>query len=555
MKTKHLFSTVKQLFSMVGSFAILFLLTGCIFDSLKTPEDTTGNGDTIVVEVTVRMPEDTPQTRISLDRDGLDVDLTWEAGDQIDLLIVYGTEQKKETVPVTIDGNDNKKATFSLPLPQGTYDSFDLYGVYGGGGLSTVAGEEHLVVLPTIEKLTPATLAGLHANKAFVLTFTCTNINKGSPVSAHFEHLGSLFNISLANTGTTDITGIEKAELIASGGIAAHVNEGNATYNIKTKDITGTNPSPAVLSFNLGASTNLAAGNTLDFWGWYIPGSGHWPAVDLKLYHSGGTTETDFIKVARSSSTETGKAYHLAATFHEGVLHFATNKFTDPRDGGVVYNTVTIGGQVWMAENLKYLPSVVGPETESYTDPYYYVYGYNGTDVGVAKTEGNYQTYGVLYNWTAAMAGAASSNLNPSGVQGICPDGWHLPSVAEWNQLQSYLVANGYNYDGSTTGNKTGKALASESGWNTSKVEGAIGNTDYPAYRNKSGFSALPGGERRGSGNYFSSIGNYGFWWSSTETIDPLFVSSVILNFNSVTGIGMSGRIKEGGLSVRCVKN
>ena len=112
--------------------------------------------------------------------------------------------------------------------------------------------------------------------------------------------------------------------------------------------------------------------------------------------------------------------------------------FIDSRDGNE-YNWVQIGDQIWMAENLKYLPSVVGSGTGSETTPYYYVYGYNGTNVADAKATDNYATYGVLYNWTAAMDGEASSTTNPSGIQGVCPAGWHLPSDAEWTELTDYL--------------------------------------------------------------------------------------------------------------------
>jgi uncharacterized protein (TIGR02145 family) len=89
-----------------------------------------------------------------------------------------------------------------------------------------------------------------------------------------------------------------------------------------------------------------------------------------------------------------------------------------------------------MKKNLAYLPSVVGSGTGSETTPYYYVYGYNGTDVSVAKayndpTYGNiYSTYGVLYNWPAAMNGQTGE-----GVQGICPTGWRLPTDAEFTTL------------------------------------------------------------------------------------------------------------------------
>src|SRR5690554_6744787 len=100
--------------------------------------------------------------------------------------------------------------------------------------------------------------------------------------------------------------------------------------------------------------------------------------------------------------------------------------FTDPRDGNV-YKIITIGDQVWMAENLAYLPSVnmVADGSEDAAGSYYYVYGYDGTNVADAKATGNYATYDVLYNWTAAM--------------NACPDGWHLPSDAEWTELTDYL--------------------------------------------------------------------------------------------------------------------
>jgi uncharacterized protein (TIGR02145 family) len=199
--------------------------------------------------------------------------------------------------------------------------------------------------------------------------------------------------------------------------------------------------------------------------------------------------------------------------------------FTDSRDGHV-YPYKTIGNQTWMTENLAWLPSVNPSSVYSYTKPYNYVYGYNGTTVSEAKATANYTTYGVLYNWPAAMNGAASSTSVPSGVQGICPPGWHLPSDAEWTVLTDYLTNNGYGYGGS--GSDIGKSMASTSGWTSYSEAGTIGNNQ--ASNNSSGFTALPGGYRYGGGG-FSNLGGDAFFWSSSE-VDASIAWGRGLGFN-----------------------
>jgi uncharacterized protein (TIGR02145 family) len=210
------------------------------------------------------------------------------------------------------------------------------------------------------------------------------------------------------------------------------------------------------------------------------------------------------------------------------------NTFTDSRDGNV-YQTVTIGNQVWMAENLKYLPEVVGPGTGSNSTPHYYVHGYDGSVVADAMTTANYDTYGVLYNWPAAMASSESSSTNPSGEQGICPAGWHLPSDAEWTELTDYLG-----------GDAAGKLK--ESG-NAHWTE----NTDTQA-TNETGFTALPGGNRDPNGNFYW-INDYGFWWSSTidnDETNNAFSRMIAYNSNDVN---IRSRVKDLAYSVRCVKD
>ena len=213
------------------------------------------------------------------------------------------------------------------------------------------------------------------------------------------------------------------------------------------------------------------------------------------------------------------------------IFYQPSNSFIDSRDGNI-YNTVTIGTQVWMVENLRYLPSVVGPGTDSNTTPYYYVSGYNGTNVTAAKATSNYTTYGVLYNWPAAMAGSASSSANPSGVQGICPSGWHLPSDAEWTQLTSYLG---------------GEDLAGSKLKEMGITHWTSPNADAT---NESGFSALGGGARNWDGT-FLNIGSQEFWWSATEGAHAWF------RFVSYSygGVGKGDGGKNMGFYVRCVRD
>jgi uncharacterized protein (TIGR02145 family) len=149
--------------------------------------------------------------------------------------------------------------------------------------------------------------------------------------------------------------------------------------------------------------------------------------------------------------------------------------FTDSRDNQV-YRIVTIGTQTWMAENLNWA-------------------GDDG-NLGAcyANNASNCNLYGRLYDWETVMGGSASSSSSPSGVRGICPVGWHVPSDAEWTTLTNFVGSN------------AGNDLKSRSGWH---------DNGYVHYTYDFGFSALPGGERW-SGDFYNA-GYFGNWWSATE--------------------------------------
>lgn len=210
----------------------------------------------------------------------------------------------------------------------------------------------------------------------------------------------------------------------------------------------------------------------------------------------------------------------------------ATSIMTDSRDGNS-YHVVKIGNQIWMAENLRYLPSVTGPGKGSEKKPYYYVYGYDGTNVSDAKATANYNTYGVLYNWPAAMNEAASITDNPGSVQGVCPSGWHLPSDAEWLQMTNYV-------DTSFAGGKLKEKGTTH--WNRPNT-GAT---------NKTGFTARAGGYRKEDGS-FVSMGEDSDFWSATE-YNTSYAWFRNIHFNE-SDVGRNNFNKEIGFSIRCVKD
>ena len=216
-----------------------------------------------------------------------------------------------------------------------------------------------------------------------------------------------------------------------------------------------------------------------------------------------------------------------------GCVGCKSGTFTDNRDGKV-YKWVQILDQIWMAENLAYLPSVNTPTDGSVTEPRYYVYGFIGTNISAAKESDNYLKYGVLYNWKAATAGSNGSSSNPSGVRGICPDGWHLPSDDEWKQFEMALGMDKEDADASGQRLIQGQLMA--------KTEGGT---------NSSKFSALYGGYRHESATHLRELGKGCYFWSTTDQ------PSGTVWYRKFGGLGSYRALspKSHGYSIRCVKD
>lgn len=244
-------------------------------------------------------------------------------------------------------------------------------------------------------------------------------------------------------------------------------------------------------------------------------------------------------------------ATNIHGTGYGEVLSFKTwaeGEFADI--DGNVYPSVVIGEQTWMKENLRVTHYADGRPIHEETRNWgalpagfkAYCWQYNDP-VSYADP------YGALYNWAAAMDGAESNDSNPGEVQGVCPDGWHLPSDLEWKEMEIFIGMDPAEVD-------TTSVSLRERG------EGFGGRLKEPGYAhwrnpnssatNFTGFSAVAGGHRVIDGS-FRSLGRSASFWTSTK-FNTSSVWARGLNFNN-SYIRRGYDNMGNGASVRCVKN
>jgi uncharacterized protein (TIGR02145 family) len=235
---------------------------------------------------------------------------------------------------------------------------------------------------------------------------------------------------------------------------------------------------------------------------------------------------------ARIGSLEIGQEYHfrsyavnVAGMSYGGILSFrfefpvVSGTLTDVRDNKV-YKTVVIGKQTWMAENLAYMPILFGTDMQS--SPFYAVPMF-GTHDGVladAKASPNYVTYGVLYNYPAAVS--------------ACPQGWHLPAKEEFEVLLSYVGSLGY------------KKMKSTTHW-----------TPYGNGDNSIGWNAYPAGTSIGyPGNYTDFGAGTSYWTATTRETEWFPVAwKMNLSFMDRPPYIDEGNSSAVAFSVRCIKD
>jgi uncharacterized protein (TIGR02145 family) len=209
--------------------------------------------------------------------------------------------------------------------------------------------------------------------------------------------------------------------------------------------------------------------------------------------------------------------------------------FTDSRDGKV-YNTVQIGLQCWMKENLNIGNLVISTVVQ--------------TNNGVVEKycfnnlETNCDVYGGIYQWDEIMSYTTTSNSNPSGRQGICPTGWHVPSDAEWCQTEVFLDATVTCASTAFRGIDAGGKLKE-----TGTTHWASPNTGAT---NTSGFTAIPGGYTNNAG-YFIGIANNSAFWSSTQESSTFSWVRNLAYFEARSE--RTSTPKMAGMAIRCLKD
>ena len=261
--------------------------------------------------------------------------------------------------------------------------------------------------------------------------------------------------------------------------------------------------------------------------------------------------------IALSLNKQPGRCFEdILAVTMVGYLHYRlaiTNQDTSgleikiiSQDAGTVtdvdsnvYHAIRIGDQIWTVENLRVTKYNDSTDINHISDTTEWVNDTSGAYCYLDNdSAANAEKYGALYNWHAVNTG----NLAPAG--------WHVPTEEDLTELGDYLIANAYNWDGTISGNKIGKSLATKTDWDSSGVAGAVGNDT--SSNNSSGFSALPGGFRNNSA-FFLYQGSNSYWWSDKEN-DATYAFSRNLNFNTANLVKYISN-KLSGFSVRLVKD
>lgn len=277
------------------------------------------------------------------------------------------------------------------------------------------------------------------------------------------------------------------------------------------------------------------------------------PETSGKIVHLGPrSAEGSF--TALISDIQPGRTYHVKAFAScDMITYYGEDKsFQTPADlipplidiDHNIYHPVKIGDQIWMGENLRVTHYPDGSPVQRITErnEWFFMPWYNPAYCWYGNSGNIAVAYGNLYTWPAAMHINAKDQVKSGQIQGVCPDGWHLPDDEEWKKLEMYLGMRPEEAEAEKwRGEKEGGKLKYPDMWMTPN----IGAT------NETRFSAIPAGWRDGAGD-FGNIEKSVRFWSSSIRGDYAWMRQLDNNssriFRGTTGV-------YEGLSIRCIKN
>jgi uncharacterized protein (TIGR02145 family) len=303
-------------------------------------------------------------------------------------------------------------------------------------------------------------------------------------------------------------------KLEASTEAASDISDNKARLNGKVFE----NTSVIEVTFEFGLTSNYGRKIT--------------PGVNSKS----GTTTLNLYADLSDLLSGTSYHYRLVVEKSTGTFFGADMTFTTSLSDvdGNKYNTVVIGSQVWMQDNLRVTR-----------------YG-NGDLISTTPVQSLDITYqsAPKYQWPCSVGtdGRYYTYYAITDSRNVCPAGWHVPTDDEWITLTDYLSGNGFGFNGNP--NFIAKSMAATSGWIADTTAGNVGN-DQPG-NNRSGFTGLSSGGRYSNG-IVHFVGQHGIWWSSTQSMES---SAYFRCIGYLPGRVFKGVFdKSFGLPVRCLRN
>ncbi len=296
--------------------ATLLFFLRCSNEPLFTDQGSYPGGVKGVISLKANMPEDDPITRVALaQEDDMAVALTWQEGDELDLVFVQENVKIKKTVTVGDISSDGKKANFDIVIPSEITGVFNLYGVYGGGGLSE--DNPTLAVLP--QNTSDASLLDLiEAKKDVMLHFASKDLKISTlEASVDFEHLGSLVSIIVKNTSDESLAGLKEVRLTGGDEAAnwAYNNgEGGKTFNLETGEFEDVDSGGNYISFN-ATDMSVADGETLTLWSWSPMAGKTWPELKLEAI----TPDDNVFSTSVNTKPEAAVAYTAGKVYYYNV--------------------------------------------------------------------------------------------------------------------------------------------------------------------------------------------------------------------------------------------